>query len=196
MSRGLKIYSIDIKIVFEIYYNNLKYIGTYIRLAEERKSISPRPFFFIPTPPPPPPPRREILDPLINGRFFHVVKLIMSLSNTTLDVFIVTLHAANVGIHRPCSYQVTERMKYNFVLHPSPSMYHKATNAAVCGQWTIKHNCQNDSTLIIFTVWDIVHRNYVTPQNIPRLTNRGKYCQFIFLQLIFVLFIRYPHRVS
>ena len=62
---------------------------------------------------------------------------------------------------RQCN-DVTERMGCNFVIHRPPGIYHKATNAAVCGQWAIKHNCQNVSSLIIFTMQDIVYWIHVT----------------------------------
>ena len=89
--------------------------------------------------------------------------------------------------HRPCSRHVTERMECNFVIHPPPCMYHKATNEAACGQWAIEHNGQNDSSLIIFTTRDIAHWNYVTSQNIYQLN----ICQYMFLQLTF--FVRPKH---
>ena len=94
--------------------------------------------------------------------------------------------------HRPCSPQVTEQMECYFVIHPPPSMYHNAINTAVCGQWAIQHNCQNDSSLIIFTMRDIVHWNYVTSQKSWASTKHGKYmyCQFMFLQL--TLFFVHP----
>ena len=75
-------------------------------------------------------------------------------------------------------------------------MYHKATNAAVCDRWAIKNNCQNDSSLIIYTMWDIVHWNYITSHNIPRFDKAWKILSiYVFMTYIF-LFVQYSHRVS
>ena len=88
--------------------------------------------------------------------------------------------------HRPCSRQVTEWMECNFVIYQLPRIYHKATNAAVCCQLAIKHICKNDSSLIIFTMRDIVLRNYVSSQKIPRFDKAWKILSiFVFATHIF-----------
>ena len=69
--------------------------------------------------------------------------------------------------HRPYSRQVTEWMECDIAIHPQPSVYPKAGNGALRGQWAIKYHCKNDSPTIIFTVRDLVHWNYVTSENIP-----------------------------
>ena len=83
--------------------------------------------------------------------------------------------------HRSYSGQVTERMECHFVIRPPPSMYHKVNNAAVCGQWAIKHNCQNDSTLpsgILSTETMSHHKTSHAS------TKRGKYNAFCVILVI------------
>ena len=58
--------------------------------------------------------------------------------------------------------------------HPPPSVYPKAANGALRDQWAIKYHCQNGSPTIVFTVRDLVHWNYVTPENIPRVYKSWK----------------------
>ena len=70
-------------------------------------------------------------------------------------------------MHRPYSRQVTERVGCNVAIHPPPSIYPKAGNGALWDQWAIKYNCQNDSSIIAFTVRDLVHWNYVISQKHP-----------------------------
>ena len=43
--------------------------------------------------------------------------------------------------HRPYSRQVTEWMECDVAIHPPPSMYPKAGNGALRGQWAIKYHC-------------------------------------------------------
>ena len=98
--------------------------------------------------------------------------------------------------HRSYPRQVTERMECNFLIPPPSSMYHKATNAAVCGQWAIKHDCQNDSSLIIFTMRDAVRWIYVTSQNIPRFDKEWKILSiYVFATYIFVHPILTPRKL-
>ena len=84
-------------------------------------------------------------------------------------------HRAMYGyIHRPYSRQVTEWMECDVAIHPPPSVYPKAGNGALRDQWAIKYHCENDSHTIIFTVRDLVHWNYVTSENIPRVCKSWK----------------------
>ena len=88
--------------------------------------------------------------------------------------------------HRPYSRQVTERMGCNVVIHPPPSIYPKAGNGALRDQWAIKYNCQNDSSIIAFTVRDLVHWNYVISQNTPRVCKSWKSLSiYVFAAYIF-----------
>ena len=81
---------------------------------------------------------------------------------------------AQVSKHRPYSRQVTEWMECDVAIHPPPSVYPKAGNGALRGQWAIKYHCINDRPTIVFTVRDLVHWNYVTSENIPRVCKSRK----------------------
>ena len=80
----------------------------------------------------------------------------------------------NVYEHRPYSRQVTEWMECDVAMHPPPSVYPKVGNGALRGQWAIKYHCRNDSPTIVFTVRELVHWNYVTSENIPRVCKSWK----------------------
>ena len=76
-------------------------------------------------------------------------------------------------------------------IHPPPSVYPKAGNGALRDQWAIKYHCQYDSPTIVFTVRDLVHWNYVTSENIPRMCKSYKpMLNYVFATYIF-LFIRH-----
>ena len=82
-------------------------------------------------------------------------------------------------------------MGCDVVIHPPPSIYHKAGNGALRDQWAIKYDCQNDSFTIAFTVRDLVHWNYVISQNIPRVCKSWKSLSiYVFAAYIF-LFTRH-----
>ena len=49
--------------------------------------------------------------------------------------------------HRSYSRQVTEWMECNVAIHPPPSVYPKAGNGALRGQWAIKYHCKNHRPL-------------------------------------------------
>ena len=70
--------------------------------------------------------------------------------------------------HRPCSRYVRERMECYVVIYPPLSIY-PAGNGVLCDQCAIRYNCQNDNSTVVFTVRDLVHWNYVTSKNIPRM---------------------------
>ena len=61
--------------------------------------------------------------------------------------------------HRPYCRKVRERMDRNVVIHPPTSIQPKAGEGALCDQWVIKYNCQNDSSSVVFTVCNFVHSN-------------------------------------
>ena len=76
--------------------------------------------------------------------------------------------------HRPYSRQGTEWMECDVAIHPPPSVYPKAGNGALRGQWAMKYHCKNNSPTIVFTVRDLFHWNYVTSENIPRVCKSWK----------------------
>ena len=84
-------------------------------------------------------------------------------------------------LHRPYFRQVTEWMECDIAIHPPPSVYSKAGNGALRGQWAIKYHCKNDSPTIVFTVRDLVHWNYVTSENIPCVCKSWKSLLFYVL---------------
>ena len=93
--------------------------------------------------------------------------------------------------HRPYSRQVTEWRECDVAIHPPSSVYPKAGNGALRDQWAIKYHCQNDSATIVFAVRDLVHWNYVTSENIPRMCKSWKPLLIhVFATYIF-LFIRH-----
>ena len=93
--------------------------------------------------------------------------------------------------HRPYSRQVTEWMECDVDIHPPPSVYPKAGNGALRGQWAIKYHCKNDSPTIVFTVHDLFHWNYVTSENIPRFCKSWKSLLIYVLATYIFLFIRH-----
>ena len=75
-------------------------------------------------------------------------------------------------------------------------MYHKATNAAVCGQWAIKHSCEIWKFSVMFPVRDIVQWSFVTSQNIPRFDKAWKMLSiYIFAIYIFDRSILTPRKL-
>ena len=97
-----------------------------------------------------------------------------------------SVDARGIGSLKTYSRQVTERIECNVAIHLPPSVYPKAGNGALRDQWVITYSQSNSST-IIYTERDLVHRNYVTSQS--KCASREYHCNLIFLKLTF-LFIR------
>ena len=95
-------------------------------------------------------------------------------------------------IYRPYSRQVIEWIECDVSIHPPSSVYPKAGNGALRGQWAIEYHCKNDSPTIVFTVRDLVHWNYVTSENISRVCKLWKSLLiYVLATYIFFLFIRH-----
>ena len=83
----------------------------------------------------------------------------------------------------------SNRVNRVWCCHTSPTLYPKASNGALRGQRAIKYHCKNDSPTIIFTVCELVHWNYVTSENIPRVWKSWK-SLFIYVLATYIFFVR------
>ena len=115
------------------------------------------------------------------------------LSETGLCTFCSTdmEHYNRSNVAKTESFRISEHNI--FLLQP---FVHQQIRKPVCGQWAIKNNCQNDSSLIIFTMRDISHWNYVTSQNIPYFNKAWKILSiYVFCNLHFFRLILTPRKL-
>ena len=130
-----------------------------------------------------------VLLPLIKLSNIHGLALVNEEIYFVLNNFI--FRVINGIKHRPYSRQVTEWMECDVAIHPPPSVYPKAGNGALRGHWAMKYHCKNDSPTIVFTVRDLVHQNYVTPENIPHVCKSWNSLLNYVLATHIFLFIRH-----